>query len=118
MHKILIIDDEMAILKMLQRKLSGAGFIVETAESGEEGLTKIDSNQYSLILTDMRMPGISGIEIFHYIRDYQKSSIPVIAMSGTPWLMTQIGFDAILPKPCSPKKVKDLISLLLKNNGK
>jgi len=111
---ILVIDDEIAILKMLKLKLTRLGFLVDTAGSGEEGLKKINSNKYSLILTDIKMPGVSGDRILHYLKDEKKSSIPVVGMSGTPWLLDQNDFDAILPKPYSLKELEVVLSRLIK----
>jgi len=107
---ILIVDDEVPILKMLQLKLSRMGFDVDTASNGEEGINKIEANDYSLILTDIKMPGISGHQIFDHLRNKIKKSTPIIGMSGTPWLLDQSGFDAVLQKPSSLKDILDLIS--------
>ena len=74
---ILVIDDELPILTMLKINLTRNGFIVDTAQSGEEGLNKIDTNEYYPILTDMQMPGISGNQILDHVKDFKKSSIPV-----------------------------------------
>ena len=113
MNQILVIDDEAPILNMLKLKLTRLGFLVDTAETGEEGLKKINSNRYSLILTDIKMPGISGDRILQYLKDEKKSSIPVVGMSGTPWLLDQNNFDAILAKPCSLKETVGVINQLL-----
>jgi len=110
---ILIIDDEIPILTMLKLKLTRMGFNVDTAESGEEGMEKIDSNIYDLILTDIKMPGISGDQILHYLKDEKKSSTPVVGMSGTPWLLDQNDFNAVLSKPCSLKDTLATINQLL-----
>lgn len=53
-------------------------------ESAEEGTEKIHNTQYDLILTDIKLPGISGNEFFDYVRKNVRKLIPVIAMSGTP----------------------------------
>jgi len=112
-HKILIIDDESGILNMLETKLTRTGFLVDTAKSGEEGLAKIKLNNYSLILTDLQMPDISGDKILYFIRNKKMSSIPVVGMSGTPWLLSQNDFDATLQKPFSLKELEDTLHLLL-----
>jgi len=111
---ILVIDDETTILKMLKLKLTRLGFLVDTAGSGEEALMKIDSNRYSLILTDIRMPGISGDQILHYLKNEKKSAIPVVGMSGTPWLLERNDFDAVLSKPCSLRETEEVICRLIK----
>jgi CheY-like chemotaxis protein len=114
MYKILIIDDELAILRMLKLKLTQLGFLVDTAGNGEEGLEKIDSNKYSLILTDIKMPVISGDQILRYVKDEKKSLTPVVGMSGTPWLLNQNDFDAILSKPFSLKETENVLLRLIK----
>jgi CheY-like chemotaxis protein len=110
---ILVIDDELPVLNMLKKILIRNGFLVDTAESGEEGIEKICSKNYALILTDIIMPGISGDHILDYIKNGKKNSTPVIGMSGTPWLLNQKKFDAVLSKPCSMKEALTVINQLI-----
>ncbi len=112
---ILVIDDEISVLKMLQMILTRNGFVVDTAESGEEGLIKINLKNYSLILTDIKMPGISGNHVLEYIKGGKMNSTPVIGMSGTPWLFEQKNFDAVLAKPCTVKETIVVINQLIEN---
>jgi len=109
-NPILVIDDETSILKLLELILSRNGYAVETAGNGEEGIRKIERNQYSLILTDIKMPGISGIQVLDYLRNTIKKTTPIIGMSGTPWLLDQGEFDAVIEKPCLIKEILDLVS--------
>ena len=118
MNQILVIDDEVPILNMLKLMLTRIGFLVDTAESGEGGIKKINSNQYALILTDIKMSGISGDQILHYLKHEKKSSIPVVGMSGTPWLLDQNDFDAVLSKPCSLKETMRVINHLITESVK
>ncbi len=111
---ILVIDDELPVLNMLKLMLTRNGFMVNTAESGEEGLEKIDSEHYTLILTDIKMHGVSGEQVLDYIKGRKKRSIPVVGMSGTPWLLEQNNFDAVLSKPCSMKDTLTVINQLIK----
>ena len=111
---ILVIDDELPVLNMLKLILTRNGFMVDTAESGEEGIEKIDSNHYALILTDMKMYGVSGDHVLNYIKGGKKKSIPVVGMYGTPWLLEQNDFDAVLSKPCSIKETLTIINQLIK----
>lgn len=97
-YSILVIDDELQILKLINKLLARIGFIVDVAENGKIGINKINQNSYDLILTDIKMPGVGGAEILEYVKSKNKS-IPVIGMSGTPWLLEQHNFDAILSKP-------------------
>jgi len=112
-NQILVIDDEVPILNMLKLMLTRIGFLVDTAESGEEGIKKINSNKYALILTDIEMSGISGDQILNYLKNEKKSPIPVVGMSGTPWLLDQSDFDAVLSKPFSLKEIVRVINQLI-----
>ena len=108
---ILVIDDEPSILKLITRILSKNGYNVDTASNGEEGIKKIEGNDYSLILTDIKMSGISGNQVFDCLRNKTKKTTPIIGMSGTPWFLDQSNFDAVLSKPYHMKELLDLINL-------
>jgi DNA-binding response OmpR family regulator len=110
---ILIIDDEIPVLNMLKLFLTRNGFMVDTAGSGEEGIKKIGLKNYTLILTDIKMPGISGDRILDYLHNKIKKLIPVIGMSGTPWLLDQSDYNAVLPKPCPMKETLALINQVI-----
>jgi DNA-binding response OmpR family regulator len=97
--RVLVIDDEAAILKMLAMALSRKGYHVDTAENGEQGIKKLRTGDYRLVITDMRMDRMSGEDVLRAVRHIKGESLPVIAMSGTPWLMDESKFDAVLAKP-------------------
>lgn len=113
--RVLVIDDETAISKMIARFLSIKGYQVDTADSGEKGLEKLLTEEYHLIITDMVMGKMSGDEVLENVRNL-KEDIPVIAMSGTPWLMEEHRFDAVLPKPSSLKTLAETIQNCLSFN--
>lgn len=60
--RILVIDDEEAIRKLFISVLQGTGYQVETADSGEQGIEKARETRFDLIFTDLKMPGINGVE--------------------------------------------------------
>jgi len=111
---ILVIDDDLPILDMLKSSLTRNGYTVDTAQSGEEALKKNKSNDYNIILTDIQMPGISGIQILKHLKN-DKDPTRVIGMSGTPWLIDQKNFDAVLSKPCTLNELKDTIARVIAN---
>lgn len=84
--RILIIEDEEIITKSLTRFLSKEGFAVEVALGGEEALKKIKEKDIDLIICDIRMPNMDGIETIKAIRNYLISSgkklIPEIVITG------------------------------------
>ncbi|MEE8564653.1 MAG: sigma-54 dependent transcriptional regulator [Atribacterota bacterium] len=81
MRKILVIDDEQNIRKMLTRVLSPEGFIVKEAVNGLEALKRLQEENYSLVLLDLRMPVLNGIDTLKKIRE-NDLSLPVIMMSA------------------------------------
>ncbi len=106
---ILIIDDELPILKILSMLLSRKGYVVHTSDNGKEAIRKIEYHNYDLILTDIKMPGISGDQILNYVKNQLGRFTPVVGMSGTPWLLTKYKFDAVLEKPC---KMDELLQVI------
>ena len=106
---VLAIDDEKAILDMLKRALILFGFEVKIALSGEEGIEKFDNSNIDIVITDVLMPGIDGIGVLNHIRSSARADIPVIGISGTPWLLQQEKFDLILDKPFSIKALIDSV---------
>jgi len=115
--RVLVIDDETAILRMMDLVLSRKGYQVDTADSGEKAVKMLQSNDYGLVITDMVMGKMSGDEVLENVRNLKGDSIPVIAMSGTPWVMDGRKFDAILPKPSSLKLLFEMVQNLLSPTG-
>ena len=81
MPRILVIDDDQAVRESMARMLRGAGYTVETAETGEDGVSAARGNSYDVILSDMRMPGISGLDVLQRLRDLRVDSA-FIVMTG------------------------------------
>ncbi len=79
--RILIVDDEATIRASLQESLAADGHEVDTAESGEEALARTHGTDYDLVITDLRLPGVSGLEIMQALRN-QGNATPVIMMTA------------------------------------
>ena len=99
MYHILVIDDEKTILDAIKIILSRAGFKVEIALNGREGIQKFDSGQFDLVITDIQMPGLDGRDVVDHIHNSDRRCTPIIGVSGSPWLFKNIQFDAVLTKP-------------------
>jgi DNA-binding response OmpR family regulator len=113
MSTVLVIDDEKGILQIIRQALTKFGHNVETAADGQEGIRKFDDGSFDIVITDIRMPGIDGNGVVKHIRKSDKQSIPVIAISGTPWLMENNAFDMVLAKPFPLKKLVESIGSLV-----
>jgi CheY-like chemotaxis protein len=109
MSTILVIDDEKGILQLIRQALTRFGHNVETAVNGQEGIEKFDDGDFDIVITDIRMPGVDGNGVVRHIRNSKRQSIPVIAISGTPWQLEANTFDMVLPKPFPLKKLVDSI---------
>lgn len=108
--RILVVDDEHLLVSLVQELLANAGYDVAAAENGGAALEKVASFQPHLIITDIIMPDMEGIELISLLRKINKS-IPIIAMSGHAVGMTflksskVLGAVATLRKPFSPQEL-------------
>ncbi len=111
MSTILVIDDEKGILQIIRQLLTRFGHKVETALNGLEGIEKFDGGNFDIVITDIHMPVVDGNGVVKHIRNSSRQSIPVIAISGTPWQLEAKEFDMVLPKPFPLKKLVDSIRI-------
>ncbi|RJP81376.1 MAG: hybrid sensor histidine kinase/response regulator [Desulfobacteraceae bacterium] len=113
-YKILVIDDEKRIRDVTSRLLTQEGFEVAVAETGDMGMKMIEKTNYDIILLDLMMPGISGLEVLPYLKANHPYSV-VIVITGYATLehsieaMKKGAFDFI-PKPFEPKDLRIVIT--------
>ena len=81
MSRLLVVDDDIQMQTALETALRRKGFLVETAANGLEAVRKLEDGEFSAVLTDLRMPGMDGIELLQHIRQ-TKPSLPVIMLSA------------------------------------
>jgi len=118
LRKILVIDDEQNIRKMLTRVLSPEGFIVKEANNGLEAIKRLQEENYSLVLLDLKMPGLNGIETLKEIRE-NDLNLPVIMMSAygsIPEAVEAMKLGALdyLIKPFDIEELKIIINRAIK----
>ncbi len=104
---ILIIDDEPALRKTMARILQNAGLEVTTAESAEQGLDYLKSTEFDMILTDLRMPGMQGLEALKHIH-VNYPTLPVILFTAQPDVNSAVdalrhGATDYMLKPIKPE---------------
>ncbi len=80
-NKILIVDDEVLIRESLQASLVHAGHETKTVDNGERALDELDRDDYDLIITDLMMDGIGGIELIEKVRE-KDPTLPIIIITG------------------------------------
>ncbi len=115
--KILIVDDEPAIVDILSARLKAAGFEICTAADGLEAVAKVKSEKPNLIIMDVLMPKMTGFEAMKKIRENPESrGIPAIVISARGSMkdyFNDITGVEFLPKPYEPKDLVHRIELLL-----
>jgi two-component system cell cycle response regulator DivK len=124
MSLVLIVEDNEKNMKLARDVLQAKGYQTVEAVTGEEGVKLAKERKPDLVLMDIQLPGISGIEAFKQIRaDARTKAIPVIALTAsvTPTDRTAIsaaGFDAFLGKPINLKEFIDTVKRLLESARK
>ncbi len=116
--KILAIDDQQLILMSLKKRLMELGYAVATASSGKEGIDQFDAFKPDLVIVDINMPDMSGLEVVKYIRGEKKSGTPLLVMSGNTnedVIMNgfDLGIDDYMKKPVSLNEVAARIRRIL-----
>jgi putative two-component system response regulator len=81
--RILVVDDESFIREIICRKLGGSGFECDAAPNAEDALAKISQNNYDCVLSDIHMPGMSGVDLLRQIK-LQHQDLAVILVTGAP----------------------------------
>src|SRR5713101_729958 len=102
--KILVVDDEPQITRVLKTTLSSHGYAIRTASDGDDALQVMKSWTPDLVMTDLRMPNMNGVELCRYLR--AKSGIPIIVLSVKNEERTKVealdaGADDYITKPFS-----------------
>jgi two-component system, OmpR family, KDP operon response regulator KdpE len=115
-NKILLVDDEPAILKVLAIKLKISGYDVVCASNGEEALKLVRESSPDLALLDVILPGMDGLQLLHEIRSFSK--IPVIVFSARPEnaaTALSLGANDFLTKPFDTDTLMGRIRTLLRS---
>jgi DNA-binding response OmpR family regulator/predicted flap endonuclease-1-like 5' DNA nuclease len=107
---ILVIDDEVAVNNNIRKILAKKGYQVEQAVTKDEALDKIQSRPYKLVLLDLKIPGVKGLELLKAVRD-QNPETKVIIITGYATIETAVesarmGAVDYLPKPFTPNEVR------------
>jgi Response regulators consisting of a CheY-like receiver domain and a winged-helix DNA-binding domain len=117
MNNVLLVDDDVELAEMLADYLRRDGFETQTVHDGASGVTEALSGRYGIVVMDVMMPGMSGIEALGRIR--LQSRIPVLMLTGKGddvdrILGLELGADDYVPKPCTPRELAARIRAILR----
>ncbi|TDS17088.1 glycosyl transferase family 2 [Maribacter caenipelagi] len=116
--KILTIDDQQLILLSVEKRLTELGYDVKTADSGQKGIEVYDSFEPDLVLVDINMPDMSGLDVVKHIKTSKRNTTPVLVMSGNTEenIITDgfnLGIDDYMKKPVSLSEMAARIKRLI-----
>lgn len=112
--KVLLVDDEVDFLKILAERLESRGLKVTTVTRGEDAVAKVENEGFDLIILDLSMPGIDGLETLKRIKAKQPDA-EIIMLTGQASIRTgidamKLGAEDFLQKPVNISKLMDKIS--------
>jgi two-component system cell cycle response regulator DivK len=119
---ILIVEDDPKSRKLLRDVLGAVGYKTSEADNAEDGIKIAQSSIPDLILMDIRLPGMSGIDALHLLRnDTKTSAIPIVAVTASVMLAQQAeaqdaGFDAVEYKPVNMQSLLGIIRKFIARN--
>lgn len=120
-HRLLLVDDDTSLLKLMAIRLEAEGFEVKAVESAELALQALRNASFELVITDLRMEGANGLELFEQIRHFHPG-LPVIIMSAQGTIpeavsATQMGVFGFLTKPVDKTVLLSTIRAALQHCG-
>ena len=117
MARVLIIDDEVELCRLLAERLSSEDFSIETIHHGQRGLERVLSQDYALVILDLMLPGMKGLDVLRHV--LERSAVPVLILTARGEdvdriLGLEIGADDYLPKPFNPRELIARIHAILR----
>src|ERR1700739_2208555 len=117
MDRVLIVDDDVQLCRLLTERLNSEGFTIEAVNDGIRGLERALSMEHALVVLDLMLPGMGGLDVLRRLRT--KSPVPVLILTARGEdvdriLGLEIGADDYLPKPFNPRELIARIRAILR----
>jgi len=108
--RVLIVEDDNMTRKALEHRMKIDGYNVFSANDGEQAVKMLKKDEYDMLLTDLHMPGFSGLDLIKFVRNDLKSNIPIImvtrvGLEETVLSAFELGADDYITKPFSPDEL-------------
>src|ERR1700684_485118 len=117
MDHVLIVDDDVELCGLVQEYLTAEGFSLKAVHDGERGLQAALTNEFTLVVLDVMLPGINGFEVLRRIRSVSKIPVLLLTARGEDVdriVGLEIGADDYLPKPFNPRELVARIRAVLR----
>jgi len=120
MDRVLIVDDDVQLCRLLSERLCTEGFTIEAVHDGIHGLDRALSMEHALVVLDLMLPGMGGLDVLRRLR--AKSPIPVLILTARGEdidriLGLEIGADDYVPKPFNPRELIARIRAILRRSS-
>lgn len=117
MTKVLLVDDDVELIGMLKEYLEHEGFAADMVHDGESGVTAALAGNYDIVVLDVMMPGITGVEALRRLR--AESRVPVLMLTARGddidrVVGLELGADDYVPKPCTPRELVARLRAILR----
>ncbi len=117
MVRVLVVDDDVELCDLVSEYLEPEGFAVAAVQTGDQGLERALSGDYSLVVLDVMLPGMNGLDVLRRLR--AKSRVPVLILTARGddvdrIVGLEIGADDYLPKPFNPRELLARIRAILR----
>ena len=118
LRKLLVVDDDPVVGASFNRVLSGKGYIVVSAENGNDALARLQAEKFDAVFTDLRMPGMDGLQVAERVRAAQPwTPVVIVTGYGSPASEARAraaGVSAFLHKPLSPEVIEDSAAMAVR----
>jgi two-component system response regulator VicR len=118
--RVLVVDDEPIVREVLARYLTRDGFLVDTAEDGQTALDLFENQQPDLVVLDLMLPRIGGLEVFDRIRSRNSTAVIMLTAKGDErdrLVGLELGADDYVTKPFSPREVVARVRAVLRRTS-
>jgi two-component system response regulator CpxR len=121
MDRVLIVDDDVQLCRLLTERLGTEGFTIESVHDGVRGLERALSMEHALVVLDLMLPGMGGLDVLRKLR--AKSPVPVLILTARgedidKILGLEIGADDYVPKPFNPRELIARIRAILRRTSR
>src|SRR5262244_1572634 len=112
--RVLLVDDNASVLRFLASAFSSNGCQITTASTAEQALEQLNDDPYDLVVSDIKMPGLSGLDLLRAVKGKQPGT-PVVLITGNPSVNSAVfglrhGAYDYLPKPFSIREIQQLLA--------
>ncbi|HEY3991156.1 MAG TPA: response regulator transcription factor [Acidobacteriaceae bacterium] len=121
MDRVLIVDDDIELCRLLGERLSSEGFALEAVHDGARGLERVLSGEHALIILDLMLPGMGGLDVLRRVREHSPVPVLILTARGEDVdriLGLEIGADDYLPKPFNPRELIARIRAILRRSSR